>query len=99
MLPLRLPSLECSSEIADAGGITEFLGAAVFEFGSVRLMLEAVNEHRMDCSGWAVEEVWEEETGRWRSVKMDKVSCRYHHHHHHHLNRRNLIGRSVKEDM
>lgn len=32
------------------------VGATVFEFGSVLLMLEAVNENRADCFGWAVEE-------------------------------------------
>ncbi|KAK6600817.1 hypothetical protein H4I96_05487 [Botrytis cinerea] len=86
-LPPRLPSSEYSGEIAGAGGITAFLRATVFEFGSVQLMLEAVNEHRMDCLGWAVEEVWEEEeTGR-RS---------HHPHPHPHLNRRNSIGRSVE---
>lgn len=38
------------------GGLTAFIGATVFEFGSILLMLEAVNENRSDCFGWAVEE-------------------------------------------
>ncbi|ATZ49132.1 hypothetical protein BCIN_04g03170 [Botrytis cinerea B05.10] len=86
-LPPRLPSSEYSGEIAGAGSITAFFRATVFEFGSEQLILEAVNENRMDCLGWAVEEVWEgEETGR-RS---------HHPHPHPHLNRRNSIGRSVE---
>ena len=41
------------------GGITAFLGATVFEIGSILLMLEAVNENRADCFGWALEDAIE----------------------------------------
>jgi hypothetical protein len=59
-LPLQDPSTEFPGEIADAGGITAFIGATIFEFGSILLMIEAVNENRADCFGWALEEVLEE---------------------------------------
>lgn len=52
-----LPVLNPSTKFSDwAGGLTAFIGATVFEFGSILLMLEAVNENRADCFGWAVEE-------------------------------------------
>lgn len=55
-LPLAAPSTEFSGESDWGGGLTAFIGATVFEFGSILLMLEAVNENRSDCFGWAVEE-------------------------------------------
>lgn len=55
-LPLQDPLTEFSGETDWGGGLTAFIGATVFEFGSVLLMLEAVNENRSDCFGWAVEE-------------------------------------------
>ncbi|KAH7213319.1 uncharacterized protein BKA55DRAFT_546542 [Fusarium redolens] len=52
-----LPVLNPSTKFSDwAGGLSAFIGATIFEFGSVLLMLEAVNENRSDCFGWAVEE-------------------------------------------
>ncbi|PQE19464.1 integral membrane protein [Rutstroemia sp. NJR-2017a WRK4] len=86
-LPLEKPSTEFSGEIEDAGGITAFIGATIFEIGSVFLMLEAINEDRTGCFGWAVEEVWEEEEGRL-GMKLEKGNCR-----HHHGNKRNLVGK------
>ena len=55
-LPLAAPSTEFSEETTWASGISALIGATVFEFGSVLLMLEAINENRADCFGWAVEE-------------------------------------------
>ncbi|KAK7403806.1 hypothetical protein QQX98_010403 [Neonectria punicea] len=55
-MPVQYPSTEFSGETSWGGGLTAFIGATVFEFGSVLLMLEAVNENRSDCFGWAVEE-------------------------------------------
>lgn len=49
-------------------------------------MLEAVNESRADCFGWAVEEVFEQGESLIR-VRPD--GCR-----HHHRNKRNLVGKS-----
>jgi hypothetical protein len=54
--------------------VTAFIGATVFEIGSVLLMLEAVNENRTDCFGWALEEAWESTD---RLVRDD--SCQHHH--------------------
>ncbi|KAF4625392.1 hypothetical protein G7Y89_g12774 [Cudoniella acicularis] len=83
-LPLQDPGTEFEGEITTAGGITAFIGATIFEFGSVLLMLEAVNENTADCFGWALEEVLEE-NGLIR-VKPDGCT-------HHHKNRKNLIGK------
>lgn len=83
-LPLQVPSSEFKDEITSAGGITAFIGATIFEFGSVFLMIEAVNENRSECFGWAVEEAIEEEG--W-SVREDE-GCT-----HHHRNKKNLVGK------
>ncbi|KAM3072427.1 hypothetical protein ACMFMG_009228 [Clarireedia jacksonii] len=93
-LPLEVPASEFSGEIEDAGGITAFIGATIFEMGSILLMLEAINEDRTGCFGWAVEEVWVEEEGRL-GMKLEKGDCR-----HHHGNKRNLVGkgRDMEED-
>lgn len=92
-LPLSDPASEFPGEIADGGGITAFIGATIFEIGSVLLMLEAVNEDRTDCFGWAIEEAWEEKTGKWRrGVRREEENCR-----HHHRNRRNLVGKSLEK--
>ncbi|KAI8669344.1 hypothetical protein NCS57_00749200 [Fusarium keratoplasticum] len=55
-LPVQDPSTEFKGETGWAAGLTALVGATVFEVGSVLLMLEAVNENRSDCFGWAVEE-------------------------------------------
>ncbi|KAF4983307.1 hypothetical protein FZEAL_1245 [Fusarium zealandicum] len=55
-LPVQAPSTEFSGETDWASGLTALVGATIFEVGSVLLMLEAVNENRSDCFGWAVEE-------------------------------------------
>lgn len=82
-LPLQNPP-GFEGEIANAGGITAFIGATVFEIGSVFLMLEAVNERRSGCFGWAVEEVLGK-AGEWRLMPGECV--------HHHRNRGNLVGK------
>ncbi len=79
------PSSEFHGEVEDAGGITAFVGATIFEIGSVFLMIEAVNENRSECFGWAFEGVLEEE-GLMRPLP-DKDNCK-----HHHRNKRNLVG-------
>ena len=82
-LPLEVPSSEFEGEITNAGGITAFIGATIFEIGSVLLMIEAVNENRADCFGWAVEEVFEENL-----MRLKPGGCS-----HHHKNRGNLVGK------
>lgn len=84
-LPLQDPSTEFNGEIEDAGGITAFIGATIFEFGSILLMIEAVNENRADCFGWAVEEALEEGGLIRLSKNGDCV--------HHHKNKKNIVGK------
>ncbi|CAJ2506241.1 Uu.00g003710.m01.CDS01 [Anthostomella pinea] len=86
-LPFTNPSTEFPGETLYGGGITAFIGATVFEIGSVLLMLEAVNENRAGCFGWALERAYEGcvEHGVGR-VKPDGCT-------HHHGNRGNLVGK------
>ncbi|KAI0134621.1 hypothetical protein BJ170DRAFT_610536 [Xylariales sp. AK1849] len=58
-LPVQDPSTEFSGEVDTGGGVTAFIGATIFEIGSVLLMLEAVNENRTECFGWALEDALE----------------------------------------
>lgn len=57
-LPLVQPSTAFSGEALYGGGITAFIGATIFEIGSVLLLLEAVNAGREGCFGWAIENAW-----------------------------------------
>jgi hypothetical protein len=82
-LPLQNPSTEFPGEITVGGGVTAFLGATIFEFGSILLMIEAVNENRSDCFGWALVEALEE-NGLMR-VRQEDAACKHHHHDKHHL--------------
>ncbi|KAK4444842.1 hypothetical protein QBC34DRAFT_414437 [Podospora aff. communis PSN243] len=52
--PLAAPWSEFPGEESVGGGWTAFVGATIFEFGSVLLMLEALNENQTDCFGWAL---------------------------------------------
>lgn len=82
--PIVSPSSEFSGESTWAGGLTALVGATVFEVGSVLLMLEAVNENRTDCFGWAVEEKLD------GSLHLHpKAHCR-----HHHARKGNLVASS-----
>ena len=90
-LPLAQPQTEFGTEILYGGGITAFIGATIFEIGSVLLMLEAVNENRTGCFGWALEKLLEGDgdTGAKVRVCPDGERCS-----HHHKNKRNLVGKS-----
>lgn len=100
-LPLVKPGTEFHNEILVAGGVSAFIGATVFEIGSVLLVIEAVNENREGCFGWALERVVsrddddgekEEEEGKVR-VRPDTSGCR-----HHHSNKKNVVDKpSVAE--
>ena len=91
-LPFVDPSTEFPNEIASGGGITAFIGATIFEIGSVLLMVEAVNENRAGCFGWAIERVLEGEgAGKWR-FRPDKKGCG-----HHHTNKKNFVGKGDGE--
>lgn len=89
-LPLEDAGTEFSGEITLGGGITAFIGATVFEIGSVLLLLEAVNESQTGCFGWALEKELKHAEGVPRAVtgaKADSRLCR-----HHHANQHNLVG-------
>lgn len=90
-LPDIAPSSTFKDEVLTAGGVTAFIGATIFEVGSVLLMLEAINENQEGCFGWAVEQAYEEHkehSRRW-VIRPDKAGCS-----HHHRNRKNLVGSS-----
>jgi hypothetical protein len=87
-LPLVDPSTAFPNEGTLGGGITAFIGATIFEFGSVLLMIEAINEDTSDCFGWALEEVLEE-NGMWR---IKPAGCS-----HHHRNKGNFVGKGKVE--
>lgn len=59
------------------------MGASIFEVGAALAMLEAVNENRTDCFGWALEKAVEDGI----VVAKGHPECR-----HHHRNRRSLFG-------
>lgn len=96
-LPLVQPSSEFQNEITAAGGITAFIGATIFVGGSVLLLLEAVNENRAGCFGWAVEQVFEDsghhKGGKWRLLP-DLDHCT-----HHHINNANLVGKPAHSSL
>lgn len=91
---LLLPYLDSGSVSADGvyygGGITAFVGATVFEIGSFLLMLEAINENRAGCFGWALEEAYQAHSsdhGHVARLVPDKKRCT-----HHHANTKNLLS-------
>lgn len=75
-LPLVRPAAGFAHE-STAAGLTAFVGATVFEVGSVLLMLEAINENRTACFGWAVKTPLQGEAER---LTPDRAGCRHHHH-------------------
>jgi hypothetical protein len=89
-LPFTDPSSAFPGETLYGGGITAFIGATVFEIGSVLLMLEAVNENRSGCFGWALEQVWDERFANG-IIHVRPRGCT-----HHHQNKRNLIGKAKR---
>ncbi|KAI1328325.1 hypothetical protein F5Y16DRAFT_159010 [Xylariaceae sp. FL0255] len=76
LLPEVAPSSAFPGESTYGGGVTAFIGATIFEFGSILLMLEAVNEDRTDCFGWALEEAME---SRSLLLRPDPDRCAHHH--------------------
>lgn len=93
-LPLAQPSTEFDNEILYGGGISAFIGATIFEIGSVLLMFEAVNENRSGCFGWALERLVEGKDGEGGRIRVRPSTgqCT-----HHHTNKRNLVGKSDGE--
>ena len=86
-LPSVRPPETFKGESEYAGGITAFIGATIFEIGSVFLMIEAVNENRSDCFGWKIEEVLEEGETALQKIVPHHEGCTHHHSH-----RYNLVG-------
>ncbi|OBT69269.1 hypothetical protein VE03_01909 [Pseudogymnoascus sp. 23342-1-I1] len=84
-LPSVRPSSAFPGESTTGGGISAFIGATIFEIGSVFLMIEAVNENRTQCFGWAFEETLER-NGLLR-LSPSGENCT-----HHHRNKKNLVG-------
>jgi hypothetical protein len=80
-LPLAKPSTEFNDEVYTWGGITAFIGATIFEFGSVLLILEAINEEREGCFGWAVQEVVHNSKAKFQ-LSADRDECIHHHQNH-----------------
>ena len=75
-MPVVAPSSESPGVATWGGGISAFVGATIFEFGSILLMLEAVNENRADCFGWAIEETLD----GWLTLDAED-DCHHHHRH------------------
>lgn len=90
-LPLVDPQTEFPKESLLGGGITAFIGATVFEIGSVLLLLEAVNENQTSCFGWAFETVLQQAEGdahkHMTEVKPSIEACQ-----HHHANQKSFLG-------
>lgn len=78
-------------QVLYGGGITAFIGATIFEIGSAFLMLEAINENRTACFGWAVEHLGENEENEVGAVT--RVTPATDHCSHHHQNTKNLVGK------
>ena len=91
-LPLVQPGTEFNNEIVVGGGVSAFIGATIFEIGSVLLMFEAVNENREGCFGWALERVIGGGLSGKIRLRPDRRGCA-----HHHTNRKNLAGKATIE--
>lgn len=61
------------------GGVSAVVGATIFELGSVFLMIEAVNENRSECFGWALEHALDRSEEGLLLRKQDASDCQHHH--------------------
>ena len=50
-LPLAQPRTSFNNEVLLGGGVSAFVGATIFEIGSILLLIEAVNENQAGCFG------------------------------------------------
>ncbi|CAK7208751.1 hypothetical protein SBRCBS47491_000197 [Sporothrix bragantina] len=87
-LPLAAPWTEFTNEETTGGGVTALIGATVFEVGAILGVLEAVNENRADCFGWALEEALESGV---LSLRPSPEDCK-----HAHVERTRLFTRRRK---
>lgn len=90
---MEKPSTEFPDEITSAGGITAFIGATIFEVGSILLFIEAINEHREGCFGWALHQIGAGSKLQFR-LDAETTSCN-----HHHRNRSNLVGKANNSNL
>lgn len=96
-LPLEDPQTGFPGETVTGGGVSAFIGATVFEIGSVLLLLEAINANQTGCFGWALETVLSDmkskedgslsHTPASTKVTPSMRGCR-----HHHANRKSLFS-------
>ena len=94
-LPLVQPQTEFKDETLTGGGVTAFIGATIFEIGSVLLLIEAVNENRLGCFGWALEKVMSGgEDGHKIRLRPDRDRCT-----HHHTNKKNFVGKGSGKSL
>lgn len=91
-LPLAQPSTEFHNEVLVGGGVSAFIGATVFEIGSLLLIIEAMNDNKSGCFGWALERVLggDEKGGDRIRVRADKDRCV-----HHQTNKGNFVGKGA----
>ena len=68
-LPLAQPSTLFNNEILMGGGVSAFVGATIFEIGSVLLMIEAVNENQAGCFGMFTPKQTDDHRQRNRSAQ------------------------------
>lgn len=89
-LPLAQPGTEFHNEILVGGGVSAFIGATIFEIGSVLLIIEAMNDNKSGCFGWALERVLagDEKGGDKIRVRPDNDRCV-----HHQTNKGNFVGK------
>lgn len=106
-LPLAAPWTEFAGEETMGGGVSALVGATIFEVGAILGVLEAVNENRADCFGWALEEALE--SGKL-SLRPNPDDCKHAHvertrlftrrrkgRHHGHHGRHGRHGKSTKD--
>lgn len=89
------PKVEFPGQVLYGGGISAFIGATIFEIGSAFLMMEAVNENRTGCFGWAVERLTEGDESENKTttrIVPSKEACS-----HHHQNTKNMVGKPSLE--
>ena len=91
-LPFEHPEATFRNQVLVGGGVSAFIGATVFELGSILLFLEAVNATREACFGWALDQAYNQHFGKWQStsswqVAPDLDACTHHHYH----NKRSLL--------
>ncbi|KAL6718923.1 hypothetical protein ACLMJK_003158 [Lecanora helva] len=93
-LPLVQPGTAFHNEVLVGGGVTAFVGATIFEVGSLLLMIEAMNENRSGCFGWALERVFNDNVERDTiRILPDHGKCS-----HHHTNKKNFVGKGFVEE-